>query len=541
MEEDKMYRFAKLVFAAGLTLCLLNCPSTPKPPQQAVEIPVFTPEGGTFSEAVSVEIKTATEGAEIRYTLDGSTPSPTNGTLYTGAVTVDKTTTMAAIATKKDLPDSEVAKATYTISKETAVAPPVSPPITDQEVTAVRDAIARAKEADADYYDPDTISEARKLLDDALTAREADPAKARELLSSAKEKADLAYRNAVEKTIVDLSDRMEAMKEMLLQQEADKFLPDEYQAVVAGIDDSKSMFADDRFAEGRTRAYETLKAMADLSALLEKRLAWIKILKKDTEQFLRDAEAADANQWAPEAKTKANALYLQGMEAFQAYKLDEAEESYGAAREAAKDAARLAQENKSASTAELKKKTEELKLQAMKALEDASALTVVTEDGTIIEPQKWSGDDALKQIEEMEKQRQERQKENQDQGSQSMTIPGGSATVVLADESMEDLLTQAKELWKLGLQEEANQNYLKAQEYYQEAMRYVEVYKSFAVKGVYTVRLILDRRDCLWRISEYDYVYGDPRLWPKIWRRNRKLIQNPDLIYPGWDLVIPPQ
>jgi len=55
------------------------------------------------------------------------------------------------------------------------------------------------------------------------------------------------------------------------------------------------------------------------------------------------------------------------------------------------------------------------------------------------------------------------------------------------------------------------------------------------------VRLIPERRDCLWRIAEYDFIYGNPYLWPKIWRRNRKLIQHPDLIYPGWKLVIPPQ
>ena len=81
----------------------------------------------------------------------------------------------------------------------------------------------------------------------------------------------------------------------------------------------------------------------------------------------------------------------------------------------------------------------------------------------------------------------------------------------------------------------------KAQDYFNEALRYIEIYKSYAVKGVYTVRLIPDRRDCLWRIAEYHDIYGDPYLWPKIWRRNRKLIQNPDLIYPGWQLVIPPE
>jgi nucleoid-associated protein YgaU len=535
-EDDRMSKLVTLALVAGLSFFLLGCPSTPKPPEQTAATPVFNPAGGTFTQEVSVEITTQTEGAEIRYTLDGSDPSSTNGTLYSGPVKISETTTLAAIAVKTGFKDSEIAKAAYTISPPAAVTPPPAEvsPITDAEISAVRDAIARAKEADADYYDPGTIKEARQLLNDALVARTSDPAKARDDLTAAKEKADLAFQSSVEKAVVDLSNRMEALKEMLVEQQADKFLPDEYNKAVAGIDEAKALYDSGDLAGARARAYAALKDMADLSSHLQNRLAWIKILKRDTEDYLQQAEAADANQWAPDQKNKANSLYLQGMEAFQAYRLDDAEESYGAAREAAKDAVNMARENKSAATAELKKKTEALRLQTMKALEDASSLTVVTEDGTVIKPQKWSGEDLLKQ-------QQEQQQQDQSPGDQSMAVPGGADTVVLADESQENLLTQAKELWKLGLEEEAKGNYAKAQEYYQEAQRYVDVYKSFAVKGVYTVRLIPERRDCLWRISEYDFIYGNPRLWPKIWRRNRKLIQNPDLIYPGWLLVIPPQ
>ena len=112
--------------------------------------------------------------------------------------------------------------------------------------------------------------------------------------------------------------------------------------------------------------------------------------------------------------------------------------------------------------------------------------------------------------------------------------------MVLAEESVEDLLNQARDLWSLGLKEKTAGNYAKAQDYFDEAQRYIDIYKSYAVKGVYTVRLIPDRRDCLWRIAEYKDIYGDPYKWPRIWRRNRKLIQNPDLIFPGWQLVIPP-
>ncbi len=208
----------------------------------------------------------------------------------------------------------------------------------------------------------------------------------------------------------------------------------------------------------------------------------------------------------------------------------------GAAREAARDTLRIAREKRENRQAVEKAKAEALQVEVMKALQEASKLTVVTEDGTVIEPQNWSDEDFLKEIERMEQEERDA-----NPGGQSMLLPAAGATVVMADESSENLLKQAKELWTLGIREKAQGNYEKAQDYFNEALRYIEIYKSYAVKGVYTVRLIPERRDCLWRISEYNDIYGDPYLWPKIWRRNRKLIQNPDLIQPGWQLVIPPE
>jgi len=57
----------------------------------------------------------------------------------------------------------------------------------------------------------------------------------------------------------------------------------------------------------------------------------------------------------------------------------------------------------------------------------------------------------------------------------------------------------------------------------------------------YTVRLIPERRDCLWRIAGYDYVYNNPRLWTTIYKANKSIIKNPDLIYPGQIFDIPPK
>jgi nucleoid-associated protein YgaU len=58
----------------------------------------------------------------------------------------------------------------------------------------------------------------------------------------------------------------------------------------------------------------------------------------------------------------------------------------------------------------------------------------------------------------------------------------------------------------------------------------------------YTVRLIPERRDCLWRIAEYGFVYNNPLKWPILYEANKKTFKdpsNPNLIYPGQVLVIP--
>ncbi|MGL1936653.1 MAG: LysM peptidoglycan-binding domain-containing protein [Fibrobacterales bacterium] len=61
-----------------------------------------------------------------------------------------------------------------------------------------------------------------------------------------------------------------------------------------------------------------------------------------------------------------------------------------------------------------------------------------------------------------------------------------------------------------------------------------------AMRGnTYTVRLIPERRDCLWRIAENDEIYGDAFKWPQIYSANKDQIKDPDLIFPGQELVIP--
>ncbi|MBR5390566.1 MAG: S-layer homology domain-containing protein [Clostridia bacterium] len=92
--------------------------STYKYIQTSYELPVITvaapvlPAAGKFTNSKTIEINCETDGAKIYYTTDGSEPTQ-NSTEYTAAFTINKTTTVKAIAILNGQ-SSEVASVTYT-------------------------------------------------------------------------------------------------------------------------------------------------------------------------------------------------------------------------------------------------------------------------------------------------------------------------------------------------------------------------------------------------------------------------------------------
>ncbi len=73
----------------------------------------FSVDRGFFSASTNVEITCATEDAEIYYTTDATEPSASNGTLYTGPITISKTTVLRAVATKSGYQSSDIDSQTY--------------------------------------------------------------------------------------------------------------------------------------------------------------------------------------------------------------------------------------------------------------------------------------------------------------------------------------------------------------------------------------------------------------------------------------------
>ncbi len=78
-----------------------------------VEDTKFSHDRGFYDAPFNLVITSETAGAIIRYTTDGSPPTPTHGTLYTGPVTISQSTTLRAMAYKPGFEPTNVDTHTY--------------------------------------------------------------------------------------------------------------------------------------------------------------------------------------------------------------------------------------------------------------------------------------------------------------------------------------------------------------------------------------------------------------------------------------------
>ncbi|WP_320128428.1 chitobiase/beta-hexosaminidase C-terminal domain-containing protein [uncultured Sphaerochaeta sp.] len=90
-----------------------------------VVAPVFSPSSEEFFPTETFTISSPTAGAVIYYSTDGSIPNETS-LLYEGAITLNDSTTVKAIAIKDEMTNSSVATAVYT--KTSQVATPIITP-----------------------------------------------------------------------------------------------------------------------------------------------------------------------------------------------------------------------------------------------------------------------------------------------------------------------------------------------------------------------------------------------------------------------------
>lgn len=83
--------------------------------QTQAAIPIVSPLGGTYENSVQITINSISPATTVRYTLDGSTPSSTNGQLYAAPFSFAQNTMVKAIAYGRGWLDSPVATVGYSV------------------------------------------------------------------------------------------------------------------------------------------------------------------------------------------------------------------------------------------------------------------------------------------------------------------------------------------------------------------------------------------------------------------------------------------
>lgn len=89
---------AAVAAASASALAALVVPATPALAADELDPPRFSRDGGRFTGPTTVEL-TAADGAQIRYTLDGTAPTASSP-LYTGPITVEESANVAAVAVR---------------------------------------------------------------------------------------------------------------------------------------------------------------------------------------------------------------------------------------------------------------------------------------------------------------------------------------------------------------------------------------------------------------------------------------------------------
>ncbi|MDR0389104.1 MAG: hypothetical protein LBH73_03470 [Spirochaetaceae bacterium] len=72
--------------------------------------------------------------------------------------------------------------------------------------------------------------------------------------------------------------------------------------------------------------------------------------------------------------------------------------------------------------------------------------------------------------------------------------------------------------------------------------RYAAVDRAEGLAAFYRVKLNPAKRDCLWRIAGFDYIYGNSWEWKRLYDANKDTFpdpNNPDLIVPDMILTVP--
>ena len=116
--DDSFVLFPELLGATTDSQLRYFTDPTPNAPNSSGVVdfltePTFSVDRGFYDAGFQLALLSDSMGANIRYTTDGTDPTETNGTLYTGTITVNSTTMVRAVAYKDGFESSPIGTHTY--------------------------------------------------------------------------------------------------------------------------------------------------------------------------------------------------------------------------------------------------------------------------------------------------------------------------------------------------------------------------------------------------------------------------------------------
>lgn len=409
-------------------------------------------------------------------------------------------------------------------------------PIPDADIQAAKQAIAQAESAKADQYDPDNLNKAKEAYRDSLKRIvDSDTGSARDAAVDARRIADLATDNSRKTVAENTTAEAEKMIQEAIAHKAEYLAADDLARAGAKLEDAKSGLEQKNWLGAFTDAENSLEAAGRAKDNAIRKMAELEKAMADAEDTIRRADANEVVKTFAQDELAAAKVSLQkGLD--EKKKVDDPDLIEA-------DTA----ETKNRLAADAYAETMKLAHEAIDKSNDAIRLALEREREFYKKKAEQKMDEAKKLLEEIRKLKE--QGLIKSQSIPEPVVPEGGETIALTNinlSNMSDLekYNVALEALKKAEETYTNENFITSARNSEEAIRIAKMIKAVGQQQAggkyYTVRLIPEARDCLWRIAGYPFIYNNARLWPLIWKANKHLIVDPDLIYPGQKFVIPP-
>ena len=406
-------------------------------------------------------------------------------------------------------------------------------PIPTNDIKAAKQAIAVAEAAKAYRYDPDNLQAAKDRYKKALKmVVEDENAAARALAIDAKKKADEATENSrkklAEDTITEAKNQLkkaEGMKAAFLSRSY-------YQQAKTKLDDAKRAMSEKKYVQAYTDAENSKEASGKAIDEAKKKMAALNKAHSDADLALkRAASSAVVKRFASKELKAVQKDYQKAKD--DKKKVDDPS-SITAGNAAMRN--NLAKDAYDRSLKGAKDTVDGVSRVFRLAIQREREYYRNLADKKLIEARRL-----LKELEKLKKQGLIKRKAfPQPEPVGTVSSSTNTASPAKSDKERYEAALKALKRAETTFQSQSYHTSIRNSE---EAIRLAKLIKKLMkiVYKYYVVQYRPSARDCLWRIASYKKFFGDPSMWPKIWKANKHLIVDPDLIYPGQKFAIPPK